>query len=211
VGLVGARGVAPAWPTFDSGLDSCSRTSPGRGSRGRSMSGRRRDGAAAPHAPPAGGPAGLHPSRLRRGRGLRARHQRDDGPAASVRSVSADRLSERGTGGVLARDHGRHTGVDIEAVRGSPLVAAPLVAAQSLSAQGPGRAPERGREPAASADPRRALAPLSADDPTCSVCGVVAGSCAAVSRGLGIRRGSLLHSRGQASSSRAIRVEPGGP
>lgn len=41
--------------------------------------------------------------RVRRGRGLRARHQRDDGPPAALGSVPPDGLRRRGAGGVLAR------------------------------------------------------------------------------------------------------------
>ena len=51
---------------------------------------------------PAGGPAGVHPGRVRGGRRLRARHQRDDGATAPVGAVPADGVCERGAGGVLA-------------------------------------------------------------------------------------------------------------
>jgi hypothetical protein len=60
------------------------------------------NGQAAADAPPAGGPAGVHPDRLRRGCGLRAGHRRDHGPAAPLGAVPADRLRERGAGSVLA-------------------------------------------------------------------------------------------------------------
>jgi hypothetical protein len=86
VGLVGARGVAPAWPTFVSGPDSCSRTSLGRASSGRSTSGRPDEPKTAAHPTTAGGPARLHCCRFDRGRGLRAQHQRDDGEADPIGS-----------------------------------------------------------------------------------------------------------------------------
>ena len=56
---------------------------------------------AAADPPAAGGPAGVHPGRVGRGRRLRAGHQRDDGAPASVGAVPADGLPERGAGGVL--------------------------------------------------------------------------------------------------------------
>ena len=104
VGLVGARGVAPAWPTCGSDRDSCSRTSDSSGSdvaAGRAEGRLMAEPAADPAA--ARGPAGVHPGGLGGGRGLRARHQRDDGPTTSLGAVSADRVRERGAGGVSAR------------------------------------------------------------------------------------------------------------
>ena len=60
------------------------------------------DGEAAADAAAARDPTRLHPSRFRRQRCLRARHQRNDRAAASVRAVSADRMPERAASGVLA-------------------------------------------------------------------------------------------------------------
>ena len=53
-------------------------------------------------AAPARGPADVRPGRLRGGRGVRARHRRDDGPPAPLGAVPANGLRERGAGGVLA-------------------------------------------------------------------------------------------------------------
>ena len=68
--------------------------------------GRPADGRAAADAAATRGAAGVHPGRLRRGRGVRARHQRDHGATTPLGAVSADGLPERRAGGVLA-GHGR--------------------------------------------------------------------------------------------------------